>query len=202
MSRTRIQINNKLYALLLTLAGLSWLSSGLAEDPKSTCYVPEPKPLQNNIDVHAFYYPGTEWMPEWDMVAQTLPQIKPLLGWYDEGNPEVIDWQIKWAVENGISVFYVDWYWNQGVQRLDHWLKGYYQAKYRSYLKWCVMWANHNQPGAHSTEDMLHVTRFWLEHYFNTPEYYRIDDQPVVQVWAWKNIDRDFIDETKKMAKY
>jgi len=198
MSRTRIQINNKLYALLLTLAGLSWLPSGLAEDPKSTCYVPEPKPLQNNIDVHAFYYPGTEWMPEWDMVAQTLPQIKPLLGWYDEGNPEVIDWQIKWAVENGISVFYVDWYWNQGVQRLDHWLKGYYQAKYRSYFKWCVMWANHNQPGAHSTEDMLHVTRFWLEHYFNTPEYYRIDDQPVVQIWAWKNIDRDFIDEAKK----
>ena len=63
MSRTRIQINNKLYALLLTLAGLSWLPSGLAEDPKSTCYVPEPKPLQNNIDVHAFIIPEPNGCP-------------------------------------------------------------------------------------------------------------------------------------------
>ncbi|MDO5582079.1 MAG: glycoside hydrolase family 99-like domain-containing protein, partial [Planctomycetia bacterium] len=132
---------------------------------------------------------------------QTLPHIKPLLGWYDESNPEVIDWQIKWAVEHGISTFYVDWYWNQGVRRLDHWVKAFYKAKYRSYLKWCLMWANHNPPGAHSTEDTIRVTKFWIDNYFKTPEYYCVDGCPVVQIWTWFNIDRDFIEEARQKGE-
>lgn len=158
-------------------------------------YVPEPVPVKSDIEITALYYPGTEWMPEWDMVEQTLPHIKPLLGWYDEGNPEVIDWQIKWAVEHGISTFFVDWYWNEGEQRLDHWVKGFYKAKYRSYLKWAIMWANHNQKGAHSTKDFRNVVQFWIDNYFRTPEYYRIDGKPVVQIYQASNIDRDMIAE-------
>ena len=57
-----------------------------AETPSSK-RVPEPRPVKGPIEVHAFYYPGTEQMAEWDQVDQTLPGIKPLLGWYDEGNP-------------------------------------------------------------------------------------------------------------------
>lgn len=131
-------------------------------------------------------------MAEWDQVEQTLPHIKPLLGWYDEGNPEVIDWQIKWAVEHGISSFCVDWYWNRGVQRLDHWVKAFYKANFRKYLKWYMMWANHNEIGAHSTEDQINVTRFWIDNYFKTPEYYTIDGKPVVVIWSRDNLDRDF----------
>ena len=98
-------------------------------------YVPAPQPVKSAVEITALYYPGTEHMPEWDMVAQTRPEIKPLLGWYDEGSPEVIDWQIKWAVEHGISSFCVDWYWNKGYRRLGHWVEGYYKARYRKYLK-------------------------------------------------------------------
>ena len=60
-----------------------------------TSYVPEPKPVFGPIEISTMYYPGTEQRAEWDMVEQTLPHIRPLLGWYDEGNPEVVDWQIK-----------------------------------------------------------------------------------------------------------
>lgn len=153
--------------------------------------VPVPKPVKSEIELSAFYYPGTEQMAEWEMVKDTYPHIKPLLGWYDEGNPEVIDWQIKWAVEHGISSFFVDWYWNRGEQRLDHWVKGFYHAKYRSYLKWAVMWANHNEPGAHDEADMRTVTRFWIENYFKTPEYYTKDGCPVVLLWTVSNIEKD-----------
>ena len=158
-------------------------------------YVPVPQPVKSAVEITALYYPGTEHMPEWDMVAQTRPEIKPLLGWYDEGNPEVIDWQIKWAVEHGISSFCVDWYWNKGRRRLEHWVKGYYKARYRKYLKWYIMYANHNQPGAHSTEDQIAVTKYWIDNYFKTPEYYTIDGKPVVCYWNAGNVDRDFIDE-------
>ena len=161
----------------------------------TTAYVPEPQPVKSAVEITALYYPGTEHMPEWDMVAQTRPEIKPLLGWYDESNPEVIDWQIKWAVEHGISSFCVDWYWNKGRRRLEHWVKGYYKARHRRYLKWYMMYANHNQPGAHSTEDQIAVTKYWIENYFKTPEYYTMDGKPVVCYWDIKNIDRDFIAE-------
>ena len=158
-------------------------------------YVPEPQPVKSAVEITALYYPGTEHMPEWDMVDQTCPERKPLLGWYDEGNPEVIDWQIKWAVEHGISSFCVDWYWNKGYRRLEHWVKGYYKARYRKYLKWYMMYANHNQPGAHSTADQIAVTKFWIDNYFKTPEYYTIDGKPVVCYWDDGNLNRDFIAE-------
>ena len=158
-------------------------------------YVPEPKPVKSAVEITAIYYPGTEQMSEWDMIAQTCPERKPLLGWFDEGNPEVIDWQIKWAVEHGISSFCVDWYWNKGYRRLEHWVKGYYKARYRKYLKWYMMYANHNQPGAHSSEDQIAVTKYWIDNYFKTPEYYKIDGKPVVCYWDVGNLDRDFIAE-------
>ncbi len=158
-------------------------------------YVPEPQPVKSAVEITAIYYPGTEQMSEWDVIAQTCPERKPLLGWFDEGNPEAIDWQIKWAVEHGISSFCVDWYWNKGYRRLEHWVKGYYEARYRRYLKWYMMYANHNQPGAHSTDDQIAVTKYWIDNYFRTPEYYKIDGKPVVCYWDAGSLDRDFIAE-------
>ena len=188
---------------LLSLSTLSLLIFGgmnvmAAAPSEKSNYIPKPVPAKSDIDIAAFYYPGTEQMEEWDMVRESLPHIKPLLGWYDEGNPEVIDWQIKWAVEHGIKTFFVDWYWNQGRQRLDHWVKGYYKAQFRGYLKWAMMWANHNQPGAHNEADQIRVTQFWLDNYFKTPEYYKVDGKPVVLIWDAANLDRDFIAEAKQ----
>lgn len=159
--------------------------------------VPEPQPVKSSVEITALYYPGTEHMPEWDMVKQVVPQARPLLGWYDEGDPANVDWQIKWAVEHGISSFCVCWYWNKGEQRLDHWVKAFYRAKFRKHLKWYMMYANHNQPGSHSSEDQAKVTKFWIDNYFNTPEYYRIDGRPVVVYCTASNLDRDFIAEAK-----
>ncbi len=163
--------------------------------------IPEPVPVKSDIEISAFYYPGTEQMAEWDQVEQTLPHIKPLLGWYDESDPEVIDWQIKWAVEHGISSFCLDWYWNKADQRLDHWIRGFYRARYRKYLKWYVMWANHNNVGAHSEEDQRNVTRFWIENYFRTPEYYTVEGHPAVVIWSMHNIDNDFRKEAEKRGE-
>ena len=35
-----------------------------------SAYVPEPQPVKSAVEITALYYPGTEHMPEWDMVAQ------------------------------------------------------------------------------------------------------------------------------------
>lgn len=161
--------------------------------PKAS-YVPPPQPVETDYDVAALYFPGWNRIEAWQRVWKVCPERKPVLGWYDEANPEVVDWQIKWLVENGIRTLYVDWYWCRGGQSLDHWVKAFQKASYRSHLKWAMMWANHNAAGSHSVEDQRNVTRFWIENYFNTPEYLQIDGKPVVWLWSPQNMDRDVKD--------
>lgn len=165
--------------------------STYAADRKAD-YVPEPNPVKSDYEVGAFYYPGTEHMPEWDMIAQTCPQIKPLLGWYDEGNPEVIDWQIKWAVENGITVFFANWY----PDRLQHWIEGFYKAKYKSFLKWAIMGGCGSD-----TQSIRTRMKIYIDRYFHTPEYYKIDGKPVLMLWEFEGMDEGFIREAGKKGE-
>lgn len=32
-------------------------------------YVPEPQPVKSDVEITAIYYPGTEQMSEWDVIA-------------------------------------------------------------------------------------------------------------------------------------
>lgn len=173
-------------------------------------YVPEPRPVKTDIDVMAYYFPGWGSDVKWDPVRYVDPIRKPLLGYYDEGNPEVVDWQIKWAVENGITGFLVDWYWVAGSRHLTHWFEAYRMARYRDQLKVAIMWANHNPPNTHSAEDWRNVTQEWIDKYFNLPCYYRMDGKPAVFIWAPANIRRDLggtdaviksFEESQQMAR-
>ena len=73
-------------------------------------YVPEPQPVHTEILVGAR-------MPLWEadkpqMWSQVLkhPERTPALGFYSQENPEVADWETKWAVEHGVSFFVYCWY--------------------------------------------------------------------------------------------
>lgn len=168
----------------------------------ATGYVPAPRPVKSRLDVGVFYFPGWATMTRWQPILD-FPQRRPVLGWYDEGNPEVADWQIKWAAEHGVTFFMVDWYWCKGHRHLEHWLHdAYMKARYRKYLKWAVMWANHNPPHTHSLEDWRNVTRYWIDHYFGMDEYYRIDGKPAVFIWAPRNIRRDLGGSDKAAQLY
>ncbi len=156
-------------------------------------YVPKPRPVPaaGGYKIGAYYFPGWNSVSRWMPIYQRAPERKPVLGWYDEANPECVDWQIKWAVENGISFFMVDWYWSAGQRHLEHWVHAFAKARYRRYLQWCVMWANHNRPGTHSVSDQIAVTRYWIQHCFNMPEYLHFHGRPVVIVWSPQNMERD-----------
>jgi len=154
-------------------------------------YVPEPAPAPTDYLIATYYYPGYGHPYQYRQMERSAPWAKPALGYYDEGNPECIDWQIKWAVEHGVGCFLVDWYWVAGSKRHMHWLEGFEKARYRRYLKWAVMWANHNPAGTHSEEDWRNVTQFWIRNYFAMPEYLRIGGKPVVAIWSPRNIRND-----------
>ena len=173
-------------------------------------YVPAPKIVPTRLNVCAFYFPGWNTAAKWDCIRNVAPDRKPVLGYYNEANVECVDWQIKWAVENGITCFLVDWYWCAGQQQLTHWFDAYRQARYRDYLNVAIMWANHNAPGTHSIEDWRAVTQYWIDHYFNLPAYYRIEGKPAVFIWAPDNIRKDLggsapakaaLEESQQMAR-
>ena len=80
-----------------------------AIDVVKSDYVPEPRPVDTNpYQIGIYYFPG--WSPDqWDRWSKQkgFPERDPVLGFYREGDPEVADWHIKWAVENGISLLHV-----------------------------------------------------------------------------------------------
>ncbi len=163
-------------------------------------YVPEPKPVRGPFEVGAYYFPGWRSAGQWQPLRR-FPERRPLLGWYREGDPEVADWHIKWAVEHGITFFAYDWYWSQGARQLEHALHdGYFHARYRHLLKFCLLWANHNPPGTHSPADCLAVTRYWIENYFRRPEHLTVDGKPVLIVFSPQRLTEDLGSEGVRRA--
>lgn len=158
--------------------------------PKVEDYaVPPPTPVESKYDIGVYYFPG--WSPTDDGTGQRwklqepFPERDPLLGFYREGNPEVADWHIKWAVENGIRFFLYDWYWRDGREVLREGLnEGFLKARYRNLMKFAIMWANHAPFSSHTPEQLLGVTDYWIEHYFRQPNYYLLDGKPYVSFFA------------------
>ena len=74
-------------------------------------YIPEPAPVSTPILIGAHHCPLWEAdKPRmWDNVLKH-PERTPALGFYSQENPEVSDWETKWAVEHGISFFIYCWY--------------------------------------------------------------------------------------------
>lgn len=154
-------------------------------------YVPTPQPVRGPFEVGVYYFPGWANAKQWQPI-RPFPERRPVLSWYREGDPEIADWHIKWAVEHGITFFVYDWYWDRGQRQLEHALHdGYFKARYRSLLKFCLLWANHNPPNTSSRDDCLAVTRYWIANYFRQPEHMQIDGKPMVVIFAPENLTHD-----------
>ena len=65
-----------------------------AMDKQASPYVPAPNPAPSNYDVGVFMYPGWSRYSNWDYI-RSFPERMPMLGYYKDGDPRVIDWQIE-----------------------------------------------------------------------------------------------------------
>lgn len=184
-----LRVNNQVFREPLrideTVADESLLSRG-----PGNYEVPPPRPVKTRYQIGIYYFPG--WSPDqlsrWEKQAG-FPERDPVLGWYKEGLPEVADWHIKWAVENGVSFFVYDWYWRDGKEQLGQGLNdGFLKARYRDHMKFAVMWANHPPFANHTPDQLLTVTDYWLKHYFRQPNYLTIDGKPYVSFFSIHNV--------------
>ena len=79
--------------------------------PRKLAYIPEPEPVITSLLIGAHNCPLWE-SDQPNMWLQLLkhPERTPALGFYAQENPEVADWETKWAVEHGVSFFIYCWY--------------------------------------------------------------------------------------------
>lgn len=188
---------------------ITTFSTTLNFDPPLTLpqsdYVPVPHPINTSADVCMYYFPGWPARARWAPPRYGDPQRKPLLGYYDENKPEVIDWQIKWYVENGIKCVLLDWYLQSGHEYYMHWINAYKKARYRDMLKIAVMWCN----TSYTLQDWLAVNQLWIDDYFSMTSYYKINGKPAVFIWQPAVLRKDLggsaklksaMDQTKALA--
>ncbi len=131
---------------------------------------------------------------------------KPLWGYVNEANPDVMEMEIKCAYDHGVNVFIYDWYWYDDRPFLEQCLNdGYLKAKNNDLVKFYLMWANHDANHMWSVElssteketiwrgditmDIFkRLVARWIEKYFSHPSYYKIDGKPVFSIYTMRNL--------------
>ena len=181
-------------------------------------YIPEPSPATSDRIVAAHYYAAWKYGAAeihggFNDLAEIYPDRTPLMGYYDEENPEVCDWEIKWAVEHGINCFIYCWYRrpaNEGkpvtVQdlRCGHGLhEALFNAKYQKYMKFAIMFEVSPRWGATDEKDMVkNLMPFWMENYFKKDNYLKIDNKPVLFVFSPRRLEGCFASAESQKATF
>jgi hypothetical protein len=129
-------------------------------------------------------------------MIEPWPERKPVIGWYNEGEPEVADWHIKYWLEHGISGVVYCWYRSNlngpVTQQIGHAIHdGLLKARYLDRIKFAIMWENGCGQGVGSSEDLMeNVLPFWIENYFSHPSYLRVDGKPLLYIWVPSNVTK------------
>lgn len=170
--------------------------------PESGDYVPAPVKVTNGQQLV-----GAQSCPMWreghhlgwDRI-NPYPERVPYLGFYDEGNPETADWEIKWSVEHGIDFQLYCWFRPSGGEGspiknsyLDYSLHdGFFNAKYSDQMKFAIAWENSASKVANSSDFRQNLIPYWIEYYFKDPRYLKVDNKPVLSIYSMSGLKRDF----------
>ena len=161
-------------------------------------YVPKPEPVSSDYIIAAHYYGA--WKKGAALLHDGFPEIyeyperTPLMGYYDEENPEYADWEYKWALEHGVNCFIHCWYRfpeneNQPVTRealrCAHALHdAMFHSKYGTKIKFAIMLETSKRWALTNAKDFVeNLMPFWIENYFKRPNYLKIDNKPVLFVY-------------------
>lgn len=172
-----------------TTIEVRWNSAVTISNPG---YVPEPEVASTGkylVGAHRcdlWQVPGV-----WQRYKESYPNRQPVVGWYKEGEPDVTDWEIKYALEHGIGFFLHCWYRhidNSGQSPVEeeyaHVLKSYESSRYASQFKFALNWIN-SRCGVSGKDDLMNnVMPFLIETYFKKSYYLKIDNKPVMMIYG------------------
>ena len=167
---------------------------------------------------------------EWEVIKKGTPRFEghyqprvPLWGYELDDDPEVMERWIDAATDHGVNVFIFDWYWFDDGPFLESSLNnGFLKADNNRKMDFYVMWANHdvrrNYWNVHKFEDDTSI--LWegavdrenfdivvervITQYFNQPNYFKIDGEPVFMVFAPNNLVKGLggLENTRAALEY
>ncbi len=134
----------------------------------------------------------------WDCVTP-YPETRPVLGYYDEGIPEVADWEIRFMLEHGVDFQLYCWYSSASDgpikdTRLSEAIHdGYFNCKYKNLTHFALLWEAMNAAHPKSSEAFRnYFVPYWIEHFFSDSQYMRIDNRAVMAVFGSWQLMKDF----------
>lgn len=190
-------------SLLLTLLSSVVELKAAVED--SSYPIPRPIPVETpGLQPVAFMCPLWDPnlpKPHWDKL-KAYPDRQPVLGWYTEGDPIVVDAEIKFAVEHGIRLFNVCWYReknNEGKRRLKeiygHWTAGLKMARYADMIRYSIMYVHEtgsSMAGIKNIQDFRrNLVPYWIKEHFRQPSYHLVGNKPVFTIYRPENFVKD-----------
>lgn len=168
-------------------------------------YVPEPQIPESDyligLNICSLWREGIHY--GWEEIS-AYPEITPVLGYYDEGSPEVSDWEIKMMTEHGINYQIFCWYPSGNetkpifrTQMNEALIDGYFNARYSDKMDFAIMWENSSVNQMKFEDFKNYTVPYWIEYFFKDDRYLKIDNKPLLTVWL---VDSKFGDCSTKEA--
>lgn len=148
----------------------------------------------------------------WDRIKAASNNREPLLGYYDEFNPEVYDWYTKWMVEHGVDFQFQCVYPTarinydvpdapikcDTVREYNGIMEGFMNSRYSNQMKFAVILecTTFFHGYGHYNEFFDYYLPFYIEYYLKDDRYMKIDSRPVIGVFALKSFLNIFDDGT------
>ncbi|MDR0610457.1 MAG: glycoside hydrolase family 99-like domain-containing protein [Planctomycetaceae bacterium] len=176
-------------------------------------YIPVPKPVATKFLVGAHNCPlwETEHASLWSQVVNKHQERTPAFGIYSQDNPEIADWETKWAVEHGVSFFIYCWYrTSQGKAVETKFEKSVFddalfKSKYGNMMKFTIMWENQSKghSGIADEKDLMeNLLPYWIEKFFKRENYLKIDNKPVLFIYRPEVVSFDLGGDDKAKVAF
>ena len=166
-----------------------------ADYPKPPVLPTRKKNVYTGMNICSLWREGSHY--GWENIVN-FPENMPILGPYDEGNPEVADWEIKYMLEHGLDCEFYCWYGNQEsapfvkTNLSDAMENGHFYAKYGDMMKFALIWEASNSRSLKSLDDFKkYYVPYWIDHFFSDDRYFRIDGVAILAIFGLGRLIKD-----------
>ena len=173
-------------------------------------YVPEPElptPDEYSVGINVCPLWSYESVHTWANISP-YEEFRPVLGYYDEGNPEVADWEIKMLAEHGVDFQAFCWYADKANEPLKHQTHsmalhdGYMNAKYSDMMKYAIIWEAGSGTLPESMQAVYdYFVPYWIENYFKDDRYMTVDGKLIMYVYDYGKLHYNICDENFSKTK-
>lgn len=155
---------------------------------------PVPRPLKKAMSRTVALNRCDLWSrpTNWNNIKR-FPELRPVLGWYEESAPIVTDWEINFTASYGIDFTMSCWYrdckdagYPQTVKGFyDNYIETYEQAQWADCSKYCIMFTHKTDDSQEvysvigGLDDWNNVMAPYFVEMFKRPNYKKIDNKPV-----------------------